>query len=43
MQTTLSGRDLFIVLLNAQGKLSSYGDSGRIRKWLETYANEQRV
>lgn len=42
MQTTLSGRDLFIVLLNAQGKLSSYGDSGRIRKWLEKFdANQQ--
>ena len=35
MQTTIAARDLFVVLLNAQGKLSSYGDSGRIRKWLE--------
>ena len=43
MQTHIAGRDLFIILLNAQGKLSSYGDSGRIRKWLETYVNEQRV
>jgi D-alanyl-D-alanine endopeptidase (penicillin-binding protein 7) len=37
MQTTIADRDLFIVLLNAQGRLSSYGDSGRIRKWLERY------
>jgi len=43
MQTTLSGRDLFIVLLNAQGKLSSYGDSGRIRRWLEKYASNQQA
>jgi D-alanyl-D-alanine endopeptidase (penicillin-binding protein 7) len=35
MQTTIAGRDLFIILLNAQGKLSSFGDSGRIRRWLE--------
>ncbi|MCW8962790.1 MAG: D-alanyl-D-alanine endopeptidase [Gammaproteobacteria bacterium] len=42
MQANISGRDLFIVLLNAQGKLSSYGDSGRIRKWLEKFdANRQ--
>jgi len=42
MQANISGRDLFIVLLNAQGKLSSYGDSGRIRKWLEKFdANQQ--
>jgi len=43
MQTNISGRDLFIVLLNAQGKLSSYGDSGRIRKWLEKYDSHQQA
>ena len=42
MQANISNRDLFIVLLNAQGKLSSYGDSGRIRKWLNNFdANQQ--
>lgn len=43
MQTTIAGRDLFIVLLNAQGKLSSFGDSGRIRKWLERYEPQPAV
>ena len=43
MQTTLSGRDLFIILLNAQGKLSSYGDSGRIRRWLEKFDTNQQA
>lgn len=37
MQANISNRDLFVVLLNAQGRLSSYGDSGRIRRWLEKY------
>jgi len=43
MQTNISGRDLFIVLLNAQGKLSSYGDSGRIRQWLEKFDSNQQA
>lgn len=43
MQTTIAGRDLFIVLLNAQGKLSSFGDSSRIRKWLERYEPQPAV
>lgn len=43
MQTTISKRNLFIVLLNAQGKLSSYGDSGRIRKWLEAYDRKSKA
>lgn len=34
MRTTLAERDLIIVLLNSWGKLSKYGDSGRIRDWL---------
>ena len=42
MQANISNRDLFIVLLNAQGKLSNYGDSGRIRRWLNNFdANQQ--
>ena len=43
MQTTIADRDLFVVLLNAQGKLSSYGDSGRIRKWLESISPNSSV
>jgi D-alanyl-D-alanine endopeptidase (penicillin-binding protein 7) len=43
MQTTIADRDLFVVLLNAQGKLSSYGDSGRIRKWLERFESKISV
>lgn len=34
MRTTLAERELIIVLLNSWGKLSKYGDSGRIRDWL---------
>ena len=43
MQTTIAGRDLLVVLLNAQGRLSSFGDSGRIRQWLETFENHQQA
>ncbi len=43
MQANISNRDLFIVLLNAQGKLSSYGDSGRIRKWLNNFDTNQQA
>lgn len=42
MQTTIQGRGVLIALLNAQGRLSSFGDSGRIRRWLET-AEGQRI
>lgn len=34
MQTEIAGRRLIVVLLNSWGKLSKYGDSNRIRKWL---------
>ena len=34
MRTTIVGRPLIVVLLNSWGKLSKYGDSGRIRDWL---------
>jgi len=34
MRTTIAGRPLIVVLLNSWGKLSKYGDSGRIRDWL---------
>jgi D-alanyl-D-alanine endopeptidase (penicillin-binding protein 7) len=34
MRTTMADRPLIVVLLNSWGKLSKYGDSGRIRDWL---------
>jgi D-alanyl-D-alanine endopeptidase (penicillin-binding protein 7) len=34
MQTEIHDRPLIIVLLNSWGKLSKYGDSNRIKKWL---------
>ncbi|MBF0256100.1 MAG: peptidase S11, partial [Gammaproteobacteria bacterium] len=34
MQARTAGQPLTIILLNAQGKLTPYGDSNRIRKWL---------
>ena len=34
MQTDISDRPVIIVLLNSWGKLSKFGDSSRIRKWL---------
>jgi D-alanyl-D-alanine endopeptidase (penicillin-binding protein 7) len=35
MQATIAGRDVIMVLLNAQGKLSAFGDASRIRRWME--------
>jgi D-alanyl-D-alanine endopeptidase (penicillin-binding protein 7) len=34
IRTTIADRQLIVVLLNSWGKLSKYGDSGRIRDWL---------
>ncbi len=34
MQANIEGEDVSIVLLNAYGKLTPYGDSNRLRKWL---------
>lgn len=34
MQTKIEDRPVIIVLLNSWGKLSKYGDSNRIKKWL---------
>ncbi len=36
MQAIIDARDLWIVLLDSQGKLSRIGDAGRIRNWLES-------
>lgn len=36
MQAEIGDQPLTIVLLNAFGKLTPYGDSNRIRKWIET-------
>ena len=35
MQADIAGQPVFIVLLNSYGKLTPYGDSNRIRKWIE--------
>jgi len=34
MQATIKGEDVSIVLLNSFGKLTPFGDSNRLRKWL---------
>jgi D-alanyl-D-alanine endopeptidase (penicillin-binding protein 7) len=34
MQARIEGEELFIVLLNSFGKLTPFGDSNRLRKWL---------
>lgn len=34
MRTVIGDRSLIVVLLNSWGKLSKYGDSGRIRDWV---------
>ena len=34
MQTKINARPVIIVLLESWGKLSKYGDSNRIKKWL---------
>jgi D-alanyl-D-alanine endopeptidase (penicillin-binding protein 7) len=36
MQAVVAGRRLYVVLLNAQGKLTPVGDSNRLRDWLRT-------
>jgi D-alanyl-D-alanine endopeptidase (penicillin-binding protein 7) len=41
MQTTIENRDLLIVLLNSQGKLSRIGDAGRLRTWIEAHPGLQ--
>ena len=34
MKITLGNRPLIVVLLNSWGKLSKYGDSNRIKRWI---------
>ena len=34
MQAVIDGRPVVMVLLNSFGKLTPYGDSNRLRKWL---------
>ena len=43
MRTTIVDRPLIVVLLNSWGKLSKYGDSGRIRDWLVASERAARV
>jgi serine-type D-Ala-D-Ala endopeptidase (penicillin-binding protein 7) len=38
MQARMASKPSWVVLLDAQGKLSRYADAGRIRKWLEDKA-----
>lgn len=35
METTIGNRDVIIILLNSWGKLSKFGDSNRIKKWIQ--------
>ena len=35
MQAEIAGEPLVIVLLNSYGKLTPFGDSNRLRKWIE--------
>ena len=35
MQAKIANRPLVIVLLNSYGKLTPFGDSNRIREWIE--------
>lgn len=39
MQAEVSGQELTIILLNSFGKMTPYGDSNRIRKWIEQGIN----
>ncbi|MCP3870131.1 MAG: peptidase S11 [Gammaproteobacteria bacterium] len=39
MQAEIAGEPLVIVLLNSYGKLTPFGDSNRIRKWIEKDSN----
>jgi D-alanyl-D-alanine endopeptidase (penicillin-binding protein 7) len=34
MQATIDGEPISIVLLNSFGKLTPFGDSNRLRKWM---------
>ena len=34
MQANINGEDVSIVLLNSFGKLTPFGDSNRLRKWM---------
>lgn len=43
MRTTIADRPLIVVLLNSWGKLTKYGDSGRIRDWLVASERAARV
>ena len=38
MQASIADQPLVIVLLNSFGKLTPFGDSNRIRKWIENSA-----
>ncbi len=41
MKATVDQQELSIVLLNSFGKLTPFGDSNRVRRWLQTNAGHQ--
>ncbi len=43
MQANIAGEDLSIVLLNSYGKLTPFGDSNRLRKWLLAHSSDHGV
>jgi D-alanyl-D-alanine endopeptidase (penicillin-binding protein 7) len=43
MRTKTAGQALTIILLNSSGKLSPYGDSNRVRKWLMRSDSSSKV
>ncbi len=42
MKLTIDSRPLVLVLLNSWGKLSKYGDTSRIKKWIANAENKAR-
>lgn len=43
MRVHIAGRPVIVVLLNSWGKLTKYGDSNRIKKWLERAEKKSRA
>ena len=39
MQATIQGEPVSIILLNSFGKLTPFGDSNRLRKWMLSSSN----
>ena len=43
MQAQVAGRPVSIVLLDAQGKLTRFGDANRIRQWMEATRSQRSM